>query len=85
MSDASDRPQSAENLRSRIAFDADICGGRPRIAGTRVRVSDIVAALASGETIDEILEDFPYLQRDDIYAALDYAAEAVGHRVVRAA
>lgn len=69
----------------RIAFDPEICGGRPRIAGTRVRVSDIVAAMAEGASAKEILEDFPYLSAEDISAALSYAANAVDHRVLKAA
>lgn len=73
------------NAGERIAFDPEICGGRPRIAGTRVRVSDIVAALAEGASTKEILKDFPYLSEGDISAALNYAARAVDHRVVKAA
>lgn len=73
------------DLAGRIDFHPDICGGRPRISGTRIRVSDIVSALSVGETIAEILADFPNLQEADIFAALDYAARAVDHRVLRAA
>jgi uncharacterized protein (DUF433 family) len=73
------------NADERIAFDPEICGGRPRIVGTRVRVSDIVAALAEGASAEEILEDFPYLSAEDISAALSYAARAVDHRVLKAA
>jgi uncharacterized protein (DUF433 family) len=69
----------------RIAFDPDICGGRPRIRGTRVRVSDIVAAIAEGETVDDLIADYPYLSAEDISAALRYAAGAVDHRVLIAA
>lgn len=72
-------------ISDRIDFHPEICGGRPRIKGTRIRVSDIVSALGTGETIAEILEDFPYLTETDIYAALDYAAKATDHRVLRAA
>lgn len=77
------RPRA--NADDRIAFDPEICGGRPRIAGTRVRVSDIVAAMAEGASAEEILEDFPYLSAEDIFAALSYAARAVDHRVLKAA
>lgn len=77
--------RTAGSVSSRIDFHPEICGGRPRIAGTRVRVSDIIAALGAGETIAEILVDFPYLEEADIYAALDYAAKAVDHRILRAA
>lgn len=67
---------------TRIVFDAEICGGRPHIRGTRVRVSDIVEMLASGAERSEILADYPYLALEDISAALQYAASAINHRVV---
>lgn len=72
-------------LLARISTNPQICGGRPCIKGTRMRVSDIVDMIAGGATRAEILDDFPYLTDDDISAALTYAARAIGHRVVRAA
>jgi uncharacterized protein (DUF433 family) len=72
-------------LVDRIVSDPEICGGRPRVRGTRITVSDIVAALASGETVAAILADYPYLAEADVFAALDYAAKAVDHRIIRAA
>jgi uncharacterized protein (DUF433 family) len=72
-------------LLERISIDPKICGGRPCIRGTRMRVSDIVEMLALGATRAEILEDFPYLAEDDIAAALAYAAQATDHRIIRAA
>jgi uncharacterized protein (DUF433 family) len=72
-------------VSERIAFDPEICGGRPHIRGTRIRVSDIIAAMAEGETADELLQEFPYLSREDITAALQYAASSVDHRVLVAA
>lgn len=81
----SGRRGSEADIVSRIAYDPEICGGRPRIKGTRVRVSDIVNALAEGASVEEILEDYPYLSAEDIAAALNYAAKAVDHRVLKAA
>lgn len=49
-------------------------GGRPCIRGMRVTVGTIVGLMASGATPEEILEDYPYLEREDITAALSYAA-----------
>ncbi len=72
-------------VSSRIAFDPAICGGRPHIRGTRIRVSDIVAAMAEGETVGELVADFPYLTEADVTAALRYAAGVVDHRVLVAA
>jgi len=74
-----------DDLFNRISVDRDICGGRPCIRGTRMRVVDIVEALAHGATQEELLRDFDYLTADDISAALLYAARAADHRVVRTA
>jgi uncharacterized protein (DUF433 family) len=64
-------------MTTRIVIDPAVCGGRPIIAGTRIRVSDILDALAAGDGIDELLEDFPHLTRDDIHASLAYAARSL--------
>jgi uncharacterized protein (DUF433 family) len=68
----------------RIAVDPAICGGRPTVAGTRVRVSDVLEMLAGGASETEIVADFPYLSVDDIRASLAYAAGASGHPIVTA-
>lgn len=62
-----------ENL-SRITLDPTIMGGKPCVRGTRVTVGTIVGLLASGYTITEILDAYPYLVEEDIRAALAYAA-----------
>jgi uncharacterized protein (DUF433 family) len=72
-------------IRPRIDVDPEVCHGRPCVAGTRMRVQDILEALADGATEAEILEDFDYISAEDIRACLAYAAEAVGHRIVKAA
>jgi uncharacterized protein (DUF433 family) len=72
-------------LRSRITFDTKVCGGRPCIRGMRIRVSDILDMLSGGATRQEILADYPYLEDEDISAALEYAAASSDHRVVSAA
>ena len=69
----------------RIDIDPAICGGRPRIAGTRMRVSDILEALAAGASEPEVVQDFPYLTADDVRAALRYAAAAADHPIATAA
>ena len=61
-------------MMSRITFNPAQCGGRPCIRGMRIRVKDVLELLASGQTEDEILDDFPYLEREDILQALRYAA-----------
>ena len=69
----------------RIHVDPAICGGRPHIRGTRVRVSDILDLLASGAFPADILADYPYLSETDLKAALAYGAAATSHRVILAA
>lgn len=58
----------------RITFDPQVMGGKPCIRGMRVTVGTIVGLIASGATPEETLEDYPYLEREDITAALSYAA-----------
>ncbi len=66
---------SEDNLLSRISIDPNICSGKPCIRGHRIWVSLILDLLASGETIDEILEEYPSIEREDVLACLAYAAE----------
>lgn len=73
------------NEHPRITIDPNVCGGRPCVRGLRIRVSDILAMLASGASQDEILADYPYLEAADITAALDFAARQTDHPVVRVA
>jgi len=69
----------------RIAVDPAVCGGRPTIAGTRMRVSDLLEMLAAGASQDDILADFPYLSLDDVRGALAFVAHAADHPIVLAA
>jgi uncharacterized protein (DUF433 family) len=70
------------NLLNRITVDPEVCGGRPCIRGLRVRVKDVLDMLAGGVTRSEILEDFPYLENDDITAALEFASRAADQPIV---
>jgi len=58
----------------RITIDPRVMGGKPCIRGMRVTVGTIVGLIACGKTIEEILADYPYLERDDVMEALSYAA-----------
>lgn len=78
-------PEHESLLLGNIIADPKICGGRPTIKGTRMRVSDIIDMLAQGVTHKEILADFPYLRNEDILAALAYAARAADHRIIHVA
>ncbi|WP_437623868.1 DUF433 domain-containing protein [Sorangium sp. So ce1151] len=61
-------------LLARITHDPAVMGGRPCIRGMRVTVGTIVGLLAAGHPVEEVLELYPYLERDDVMAALSYAA-----------
>lgn len=70
-------------LLERITVEPGKCGGRPCIRGMRIRVTDILGMLADGVPNEEILKDFPYLEPDDIKAALAYAARQTDHAVLQ--
>lgn len=70
------------SLLDRISIDPEIVHGRPAVRGTRMRVADVLSLLAAGATEDEILEDYPYLEADDVKACLAYAAIQADHPVV---
>jgi uncharacterized protein (DUF433 family) len=62
------------NALKRITFDPKVMGGKPCIRGLRVTVGTIVGLLAAGKNAKEILEDYPYLEEEDIHESLIYAA-----------
>lgn len=64
-----------ENLLNRITISPDICHGKPSIRGLRYPVESMLELLASGMTIDEILADYPDLQKEDLLACLEYASK----------
>jgi uncharacterized protein (DUF433 family) len=57
----------------RITFDSDVMGGRACLRGMRVTVSLVLSLLANQMSVEEILEDYPYLEKEDILACLQYA------------
>ncbi|MDP4847168.1 MAG: DUF433 domain-containing protein [Akkermansiaceae bacterium] len=73
------------NLLDRITVEPGKCGGRPCIRGYRLRVSDVLGLIASGATNEEIMQDYPFLEPDDIVAALRYAAHQTDHTVISGA
>ena len=64
----------------RITTDPDVMGGLPCIRGLRMPVATVVAMVADGMSVTEIIDDFPYLTAEDVAEALRYAAEAVRER-----
>jgi uncharacterized protein (DUF433 family) len=71
---------NTERLK-RITTEEGKCGGRPCIRGLRIRVSDILELLAAGASYEEILADYPFLVKEDILAAIEYAAHQADHVV----
>ncbi len=69
----------------RITIEPNRMRGLPCIRDTRVTVSAVLGQLAAGRSVEQILEDYPYLEREDILAALEYAAAATQERELPAA
>lgn len=61
-------------MNNRISIDPNVCHGQACIKGTRIQVHQIVRMLANGDTIEELLKEYPSLEREDILACLDYTA-----------
>ena len=69
-------------LANRITVNRKQCGGRPCIRGMRIRVSDVLDLFAAGLSAEQILEEMPDLERDDLQAALHYAARRLDYPVL---
>lgn len=71
-----------QDWKERISIDPNVCHGKPCIKGTRIMVWIIVDYLANGDSVGEVLAAFPSLTREDVQAALAYAAEMTRERVI---
>ena len=71
-----------ETLLNRITSTSEVCLGKPCIRGMRIHVKDILDPLSAGATRPEILSDYPYLEDEDISAALAYAAAQSDHPIL---
>lgn len=71
-----------EELLNRITFNTSIFGGKPIIRGLRIAVEHILGMLAAGSTVEELLEGYPFLEKEDIQACLVYAYRLVAHERV---
>ena len=65
---------AGKDWRERISINTSVCHGKPCIKGTRIIVSVILDYLKAGESVEEILREYPAIKQDDIHAALAYAA-----------
>jgi len=66
-------------MSERISIDPDVCNGRPVVRGTRIAVQTVLEFLAAGDSIEEVLEEYPRLKRADVKACLDYASRVMGN------
>jgi len=69
-----------DNLLSRITINPDICNGKPTIRGKRITVQTILEFLSAGDSKEEILEQYPSLETEDINACIRFAAELMNHQ-----
>ena len=69
-------------IAERITVDPDLCGGRPCIRGMRIRVSDVLDLFAAGLTAEQILEEMPDLETEDLAASLRFASRFLDHPVL---
>lgn len=74
-----------EELLKRITFNPEIFGGKPIIRGMRIAVEHILGMLAAGSTVEELLEGYPFLEKEDIQACLVYAHRVIAHERVEPA
>jgi uncharacterized protein (DUF433 family) len=68
-------------MSSRIIIDASICHGQACIRGTRLPVHQVVSMLANGDAIEDLLEAYPQIQREDVLACLEYAARLAEEQI----
>ncbi len=69
------------NLVDRITIDPEVCNGKPTIRNLRITVKTVLEYLAAGESIENILEAYPVLEKEDILAAIQYAVKMSDHEV----
>ncbi len=74
-------------MNDAITIDPEVCNGRPCVRGKRIAVQSVLEFLAAGDSVDEILQSYPVLTRDDVQACLDFASRpmARNYTVVSAA
>lgn len=68
-------------MTGRIVIDPEICNGRPTIRGTRITAQTVLGHLSAGDSIEDVLDAYPRLTREDVLAALAYGAMLSGHSV----
>ena len=66
-------------MSERISIKPDVCNGRPLIRGTRIAVQTVLEFLAAGDSVEEVLEEYPRLTRADVQACIEYASRVMGN------
>jgi uncharacterized protein (DUF433 family) len=66
-------------MSERVAVSPDTCNGRPAIRGTRIAVQTVLEFLAAGDSIEDLLKEYPSLHREDVQACLDYASKLMAN------
>lgn len=69
-------------MEERISIDSTICNGRPVVRGTRITVQTILEFLWARDSIEDVLEEYPALARDDVLACIRYSSQLMGHHFV---
>ena len=66
-------------VSGRVTINPDICNGKPVVKGTRITVQTVLEFLAAGDTVEDVLEEYPALAREDVQACLDYASRLMAN------
>ena len=66
-------------MSDRVTLHPDVCNGRPVIRGTRITVQTVLEFLAAGDSVEDVLEEYPSLTRADVQACLDFASRLMGN------
>jgi uncharacterized protein (DUF433 family) len=66
-------------MSDRITVVPDVCNGKPVIHGTRITVQTVLEFLGAGDSVDDVLAEYPTLTREDVQASIDYAARVMGN------
>lgn len=66
-------------MSTRIIIDPTICNGRPVIQGTRITVQTVMEFLSAGDSVDDVLEEYPSLSREDVLACMEWAARLMSN------
>ena len=74
------KSQKLSYFNGNITIDADVCNGKPTIRGQRITVQTILEFLSAGDSVDEILEQYPTLTKEDIQTCLAFATQLMGQR-----